>query len=209
MTPTQYTIDSGDIMARKRLKLDNLLSIADTVIESKSSGSNYFEPTYQVIYNSQSRGMMLGSGLYSKVFKHPEKENRVIKVFKEKERTGLSAYGLYLLRVLKNPEYKYKRCLPKIFKITCIAFKDGSGDYYFCVEMEKLSSMTASECAGYLPNKYPTMGDLKKHPILQKFWKEHKNYVGWDLHSGNIMLRPSSKGRKRNQWVLTDPFCDA
>lgn len=208
MTPTQYTIDSGDIMARKRLKLDNLLSIADTVIESKSSGSNYYGPAYQVIYNSQSREMMLGSGLYSRVFKHPEKENRVIKVFKEREKTSLSAYGLYLLKVLKNPKYKYKRCLPKIFKITCIVFKDEE-TYYFCVEMEKLSSMTASECAGHLPKKYPTRGDLKKHPILQKFWKEHKNYVGWDLHWGNIMLRPSSKGRKRNQWVLTDPFCDA
>jgi hypothetical protein len=208
MTPTQYTIDSGDIMARKRAKLNDLLSIADTVIESKSSGNNYFEPAYQVIYNGQSRGMMLGSGLYSKVFKHPEKENRVIKVFKEMERTGLSAYGRYLLKVLKNPEYKNKRCLPKIFKITCIAFKDEE-TYYFCVEMEKLHSMTESECAEHLPKKYPTRGDLKKHPILQNFWKEHKNYVGWDLHSGNIMLRPSSNGRKRNQWVLTDPFCDA
>lgn len=208
MTPTQYTIDSGDIMARKRSKLDDLLSIADTVIESKSSGSNYFGPAYQVVYNSQSRKMMLGSGLYSQVFKHPEKANRVIKVFREKEWASLSAYGRYLLRVLKNPEYKYKRCLPKIFKITCIAFKDEE-TYYFCVEMEKLLSMTASECAEHLPKKYPTRGALKKHPILQKFWKKHKDYVEWDLHSGNIMLRPSSEGRKRNQWVLTDPFCDA
>lgn len=194
-------------MARKRLELNDLLTIADRVIESKSSGSDYW-PAFKMIYNSQSIGRMIGSGLYSKVFKHPEKENRVIKVFQEMEKTSLSAYGLYLLKVLKNPKYKYKRCLPKIFKITCIVLKDEE-TYYFCVEMEKLSRLTASECTGYLPKKYSTRGDLRKHPILQKFWKEHKNYVGWDLHSGNIMLRPSSKGRKRNQWVLTDPFCDA
>lgn len=193
-------------MDSAKVKLNDLLSIADTVIEGKSSGSNYYGPAYQVIYNSQSRRMKLGAGLFSQVFKHPEKANRVIKVFREREKASLSAYGLYLLKVLKNPEYKYKRCLPKIFKITCIAFKDEE-TYYFCVEMEKLSSMTDSECTEHLPKKYPTRGALKKHPILQNFWKEQKDYVSWDLHSGNIMLRPSKSGR--GQWVLTDPFCNA
>lgn len=195
-------------MARKRLKLNDLLSIADRVIENKGSASFNYKDAFQEAYDSRAekRPALTGSGLYSLVYYHPNSKNRVIKVFEEKEKAGLSAYGLYLLKVLKNPKYKYKRCLPKIFKITCIVLKDEE-TYYFCVEMEKLSSMTASECDEHLPKKYPTRGDLKKHPILQKFWKEHKNYVGWDLHSGNIMLRLSKSGR--GQWVLTDPFCDA
>lgn len=196
-------------MVRKKLDVSDLLSIADKVIENAYSGRNHSNhmPALQIAYKNQFKNMA-GSGLYSLVYEHPEKANRVIKVFKEKAHE-LSAYGRYLIKVLKNPEYKYKRCLPKIFSIVCVTFKEDL-DYYFCVEMEKLIPVfTEKEWKEYLPKRYPIPRKMKHHPILKKLWDEQSSYLTWDLHSGNIMLRPSSKGRKRNQWVLTDPFCDA
>ena len=143
----------------------------------------------------------VGSGCYADVFAHPQKENRVVKVFSEDSDRGYARF----LRMLLNQKKK-NPAFPRIYNVTKM---NGYNYNFTIVEMERLQSARNSvrgadfkELVDFLESKEKLpVGNLR--PSERKAAEKVKRMGEVDvaLYGDNIMYRPSS-----GHLVITDPF---
>lgn len=202
-----------------------MAKVSEAVRSTLSTAAERNAPGYYLKETFREKGVnVLGAGMYGAAI---EENGNVFKIFGKEER-GYGAYLAYLKgkssvlhpRVKLVGSFGLYTCV-HIERLYDLRSEIGANLAYDFAQWASYIARKAyvraggndfvekvrfPKAAAQYVNKANMVGMLTK---LAKFVAEHNaanGRVGWDLHSGNFMVRRNEDGTK--QIVLTDPFCN-